>query len=425
MSDPVSRRRFVQSTAAASAVAAVGCSPSLASQAPLVHVRGQETTIKIGLVGCGGRGTGAAENCLASSENVQLTALGDMFPDRIKGSQRTLSKLTGYKVTPESIFTGWDAYKKVVDSGVDLVLFATPPGFRPIHLAYAIQQGKHAFIEKPCAVDPVGVRKVIELGKKAAEKKLAVVAGTQYRHQTSFIETIKRIHDGQIGEVIGGRAYYNAGTLWKRDRKPEMSDMEYQLRMWIYYDWLGGDQPVEQHIHTIDVTNWAMGGNPVRALATGGRQVRVEPEFGNVYDHFTIDYEYPNGRHVMSMCRQMANVDNLVGAYFVGTKGEADVYKAEIKGEKPWKYEGEISIAKAYIQEHADLIASIRNGKPLNECEHVAQSTLTAILGRESAYTGKSISWEDMQKSDLDLSPEKYEFGANTVRPVPKPGTER
>jgi predicted dehydrogenase len=312
-----------------------------------------------------------------------------------------------------------------VDSAVDLVLFATPPGFRPMHFEYAVQQGKHVFLEKPIAVDPVGVRKALETGKKAAAKKLAVVAGTQYRHQTSFIETMKRIHDGQIGEITGGRAYYNAGTLWKRDRKPEMSEMEYQLRMWIYYDWLSGDQPVEQHIHTIDVTDWAMGGHPVSCVATGGRQVRVEPEFGNVYDHFTMDFEYPGGKHVMSMCRQMANVDNHVGAYFIGTKGEADIYKAEIKGEKPWKHNGEISIAKAYVQEHADLIASIRNGKPLNETEHVAHSTLTAILGREAAYTGKSLKWDEVLASELDLSPPKYEFGDNPVRPVPKPGTDR
>jgi len=420
MSDRLSRRNFVK--AGATALAA---STSLACSAPLVHVAGQEQTLKIGLVGCGGRGTGAAENCLNSAENVQITALGDMFPDRIKGAQRTLSKLPGYKVGADNVFTGWDAYKKVVDSAVDLVLFATPPGFRPIHFAYAVEQGKHCFLEKPCAVDPVGVRKVLETGKKAAAKKLAVVAGTQYRHQTSFVETMKRIHDGQIGEVTGGRAYYNAGTLWARTRTPNMTEMEWQLRMWIYYDWLSGDQPVEQHIHTIDVTDWAMGARPVKCVATGGRQVRVEPEFGNVYDHFTMDFEYPGGKHVMSMCRQMANVDNHVGAYFTGTKGEADIYKAEIKGEKPWKFDGEISIAKAYVQEHADLIASIRNGKPLNEAEHVAHSTLTAILGREAAYTGKSLSWADMLKSELDLSPAKYEFGDNPVRPVPKPGTER
>lgn len=417
MSDPITRRDFVKSGASATA--------AFLSTVPLVHAAGQEKTLKIGLVGCGGRGTGAAENCLTSSPNVQLTALGDMFEDRIKGSLRTLKKVEGFKVSDENMFTGWNAYQQVINSGVDLVLFATPPGFRPMHLEAAINAGKHVFIEKPCAVDPVGVRKVIATGKKAAEKGLAIVAGTQYRHQTSFIETIKRIHDGQIGEILGGRAYYNAGTLWKRDRKPEMSDMEYQLRMWIYYDWLSGDQPVEQHIHTIDVTDWAMNARPVKCLATGGRQVRVEPEFGNVYDHFTMDFEYPGGKHVMSMCRQMANVDNYVGCHIIGTKGEADVYKAEIKGEKPWKFDGEISIAKAYVQEHADLIASIRNGKPLNEAEHVAHSTLTAILGREAAYTGKGLKWADMLESDLDLSPEKYAFGPNVVRPVPKPGTER
>ena len=416
MSEPLSRREFVK---AGSSTAA------LLASTPLVYAGGQEATIKIGLVGCGGRGTGAAENCLNSAPNVQIVALGDMFADRIKGSQRTLSKLPGYKVTDENVFSGWNAYQQVINSSADLVLFATPPGFRPMHFAAAVAAGKHVFLEKPIAVDPVGVRKVIETGKQAAAKKLAVVAGTQYRHQTSFMETVKRIHDGQIGEITGGRAYYNAGTLWKRDRKPEMSDMEYQLRMWIYYDWLSGDQPVEQHIHTVDVTDWVMGGPPVKCVATGGRQVRVEPEFGNVYDHFTMDYEYAGGKHVMSMCRQMANVDNHVGAYFIGTKGEADVYKAEIKGEKPWKFEGEVSIAKAYVQEHADLIASIRNGKPLNETEHVAHSTLTAILGREAAYTGKSLKYDDMMKSDLDLSPPALAFGPNPVRPVPMPGNER
>ena len=416
MSDPLSRREFVK---AGSSTAA------LLASTPLVYAGGQEATIKIGLVGCGGRGTGAAENCLSAAPNVQLVALGDMFPDRIKGSQRTLSKLPGYKVSDENVFSGWNAYQQVINSGADLILFATPPGFRPMHFAAAVAAGKHVFLEKPIAVDPVGVRKVLETGKKAAAAKLAVVAGTQYRHQTSFMETVKRIHDGQIGEITGGRAYYNAGTLWKRDRKPDMTEMEYQLRMWIYYDWLSGDQPVEQHIHTVDVTDWVMGGHPASCVATGGRQVRVEPEFGNVYDHFTMDYEYAGGKHVMSMCRQMANVDNHVGAYFTGTKGEADVYKAEIKGEKPWKFDGEISIAKAYVQEHADLIASIRNGKPLNETEHVAYSTLTAILGREAAYTGKSLNYADLMKSELDLSPPKYAFGDNPVRPVPMPGSER
>jgi predicted dehydrogenase len=420
MSDPVTRRDFVKSGTAATA--------TFLSSVPLVHAGGQEQTIKIGLVGCGGRGTGAAKDCLGSAENVQITALGDLFPDKIKGSQRTLSQLPGYKVTDEMSFSGLDAYKKVIDSGIDLVLLATPPGFRAMHFAYAVEKGIHAFVEKPVAVDPVGVRKFIELGKKAKEKKLAVVAGTQYRHQKSFIEVIKRIHDGALGDVVGGRAYYNAGTLWSRARKPEWSDMEWQLRMWIYYDWLSGDQPVEQHIHTIDVTDWAMGARPVRAMGSGGRQVRVEPEFGNVYDHFAIDYEYPGGKHVSSMCRQMANTANHVGCYISGTKGEADLYKATINGldGKPvWKYDGEISIAKAYVQEHTDLVNSIRAKNPLNEAEQVALSTMTAILGREACYTGKVLTWDEMMASDLDLSPPKVEYGPNPVRPVPMPGKER
>jgi predicted dehydrogenase len=316
----------------------------------------------------------------------------------------------------------------MLDAPIDLVLLATPPGFRPMHFAAAVEAGKHTFMEKPCAVDPVGVRKVIETGEKAKAKKLAVLPGTQYRHQVSFIETVKRIHAGEIGQIRSGRAYYNSGTLWDKPRTKGMSEMEWQLRNWLYFDWLSGDQPVEQHIHTIDVTDWVMGAHPVRATATGGRQVRTGDKFGNVYDHFTIDYEYPGGVHVMSMCRQMANVSNHVGAYFEGTKGNAAVYQASLKGingAPDWKYDGEISIGKAYVQEHTDLIKSIRAGQPVNEARRIAETTLTAILGREAAYTGKTLTYDEVMKSDLDLSPEKYEMGDNPVRPVPMPGQER
>ncbi len=379
-------------------------------------------------MGCGGRGTGAAENCLAAAPNVQIIAMADMFPDRLASSRKLLSEKDGYKVKDDMAFTGFDAYKKILDTPIDLVLLATPPGFRPLHFAAAVEAGKHVFMEKPCAVDPVGVRKVIETGERARAKKLAVLPGTQYRHQASFIETIKRVHGGQIGPIRAGRAYYNSGTLWDKPRTKGMSEMEWQLRNWLYFDWLSGDQPVEQHIHTIDVTDWVMNAHPVRAVATGGRQVRTGDKFGNVYDHFTIDYEYPGGVHVMSMCRQMANVSNHVGAYFEGTKGTVAVYQASIKGfggAPDWTYEDEISIGKAYVQEHTDLIKSIRAGQPVNEARRIAESTLTAILGREAAYTGKTVTWEEMVQSDLDLSPEKYEMGDNPVRPVPMPGQER
>ncbi|HYF00524.1 MAG TPA: Gfo/Idh/MocA family oxidoreductase [Planctomycetota bacterium] len=417
----VNRRDFVKTGGALSAAAFM-------SQVPLVYAGGQEQTIRIALVGCGGRGTGAAENCLSAADNVQLVALGDMFKEKVEASAKQLKGNPGFKVVEENFFHGFDAYKKVLQTQADLVLFATPPGFRPMHFAAAVEAGKHVFIEKPCAVDPAGVRKVIETGKKAAEKKLAVVAGTQYRHQTSFMETIKRVHDGMIGDVISGRAYYNTGALWYKERAPGMTEMEWQLRNWLYFDWLSGDHIVEQHIHTIDVTDWVMNSHPVSAVGTGGRAVRTGEQFGNIWDHFTIDYEYPKKAHVMSMARQWANTANHVGAEFQGTKGSVDTYKAEITdldGKRIWKFDGQISIAKAYVQEHTDLINSIRAGKPLNESEQVAHSTLTAILGREAAYTGKKITWQEILESELDLSPEKYEMGDNPVRPVPVPGKPR
>jgi predicted dehydrogenase len=430
MSEKMTRRDFVKSGSAAGAAALAGCSVAPA-EIPMVH-GGQEPTLRIALVGCGGRGTGAAENCLNAAENVQIVAMGDMFPDRLNGAKKSLSAHPGFKVNDTHCFTGLEAYKKVLDTTADLVLFATPPGFRPLHFEAAVAAGKNVFLEKPVAVDPVGVRKVIETGKKAAEKKLGVLSGTQYRHQVSFMETVKRIQDGMIGEILGGRAYYNTGTLWHRERQKDQSDVEWQLRNWIYFDYLSGDHIVEQHIHTIDATDWVMGGHPVKAVATGGRQVRVEEVFGNIYDHFTVDYEYGKGRHVMSMARQIANVANHTGATFIGTKGEVDLYNAVIRdldGKVLWKHPEKPNIGKAYVQEHADLIASIRAGKPINESQRVAESTLTAILGREAAYTGQEIKFDELLASDLDLAPEggmgALKLGPNPVRPVPLPGKLR
>ncbi len=380
--------------------------------------------MKIGLVGCGGRGTGAAEDCLKSAPDVQLVALADMFEDRLKSSREYLEKTKHAGVKIEHIFTGFDAYKRLLEH-VDLVLLCTPPGFRPMHFEAAVEAGKHVFMEKPVAVDPAGVRRVIEAGKKAAEKKLGVVSGTQYRHHKAFIETIRRVHEGAIGTILQGRAYYNTGPLWRHDRKPGQSDMEWQLRNWYYFDWLSGDHIVEQHIHTIDVTDWAMNARPLRASAIGGRQVRTGDEHGNIWDHFCVDYEYPGGVHVMSMTRQMPGA-GYVGAHFVGTLGTAAPYRGEITGPNRWKFEGNAgALGPAYVQEHRDLIESIRAGKPLNESEQVALSSLTAILGREAAYTGKTVSWDEMLKSSLDFSPPKYDFGPLAVRPVPVPGKKR
>jgi predicted dehydrogenase len=397
---------------------------------PAVHPAGQdEATIRVGLVGCGGRGRGALENVLESSSNVQIIGLCDMFEDKIAGARKVMAdkKHPGFKVQDDHCFTGFDGYKRLLDTTIDYVMLCEPPGFRPPHFVDAVAAGKHVFFEKPVAVDPVGVRKVIEAGEKAKEKKLGVLPGTQSRHTKRFIETVRRIHDGQIGDLVEGYIYFNTGYLWERPREPGWSDMEWQIRNWYYFDWLSGDHIVEQHVHQHDATNWVMRANPIRATAVGGRQVRVEPLYGNIYDHFAVDYEYPNGVHVFSMCRQWKGVPGFVACFFRGTKGVAYLHHPQkagsIEGEHPWKYEAAAGKDReGQVQEHADNIAAIRAGRPLNEARRIAESSLVSIMGREAAYTGKVIEWDALMKSDLDLSPPKYEFGPNPVKPVRQAG---
>jgi predicted dehydrogenase len=412
MNDKLSRRDFVKSGSAVTAAVLAG--------APMVHAGGQDT-ITAGVIGCGGRGTGAMENFLDSSPNVRITAMGDMFEDRAKGAFGQLKKSgkEGFKVDEGSIFTGFDAYKKVLDSGVNMVILTTPPGFRPLHFKAAIEAGKHVFFEKPVAVDPVGIRMVIEAGKLAKEKKLAVVAGTQRRHERHYNETIKRIHDGAIGDVVAARAYWNGNKPWARKRQPGWDDMTYQLRNWYNFPWLCGDHIVEQHIHNLDVIQWVMRANPVSAVAVGGRQSYIEEEFGVIYDHFGVDYEYPNGVHVMSMCRHWPNSPGNVSEAVVGTKGKSNCSNT-ITGENAWRAQG--NQKSGYVQEHTDLVESIRKGEPLNEAEQVANSTMVAIMGREAAYTGQQIKWADFMKSDLSLMPEKLELGPLPEPKVPRPG---
>ncbi len=389
--------------------------------------------IKIGLVGCGGRGKGAAVDCLTAAPNIHLIAMADLYEDRLQDARKFLTDPNyprrreapppNVEVDDDHCFVGFDAYKRLIDSGVDVVLLATPPGFRPLQFEACIDAGKHVFAEKPIAVDPVGVRRFIKAGEKAKQKGLAVVAGTQRRHDPEYLETIARIHNGQIGEVTALRAYYNTGFLWVRPRQPGWSDMQYQTTNWYYFDWTCGDHIVEQHIHNLDCMNWVMkDACPVKALGIGGRQVRVGEDWGNIYDHFVIDYEYANGVHMMSMCRQQKGCDGDVSDAVVGATGTANP-RGRIMGKNRWRYQGET--VPPTRQEHTDLIESIRAGKPLNHAERVAFSTLTAIMGRESAYTGKAVTWDEMMKSDLDLSPPKYEFGPLPVRPVPQPGEVR
>ncbi|MBI3854590.1 MAG: Gfo/Idh/MocA family oxidoreductase [Planctomycetes bacterium] len=413
MSNKISRREFVK--------AGSGTAALLAST-PLVYAGGQEQTISVGLIGCGGRGTGAAENCLESSQNVKIVAMGDMFKDRIDGSRRNLSKRDGYKVSDDNVFVGFDAYKRVLDSGVDMVILATPPGFRPIHFAAAVDAGKHIFFEKPVGVDPTGIRKVIEAGKKAKEKKLAVVTGTQRRHQKNYLETIGKIHEGAIGDIVAARCYWNGDTPWVNKRRPEWNDMEYQLRNWYHYTWLCGDHIVEQHVHNLDVMNWVLKSHPLSAVAVGGKQVRTQPEYGCGWDHFGVDFTYPNDVHVLSMCRHWPKSPGNVSEAVVGTKGKSDCAGniTFYNGDPAWKPAG--GGINPYVQEHKDLIASIRSGNLLNEAEQVAHSTLTAIMGREAAYTGQVIKWDEFLASNLDLTPPKYEFGPLPEPPIAVPG---
>lgn len=416
--DGVSRRDFMKQ----SAVATAGLSAGLMASGNYAYAGGTDS-LKIALVGCGGRGTGAANNCVTSSEGVELIAMADLFQDRMEESKKELKERLGdsFQVPPERTFLGFDAYMRVLDTEADLVLFATPPAFRPIHLRAAVEAGKHVFIEKPVATAPTGIRSVMESAKMAEEKGLAIVAGTQRRHDPAYNAAMKRVHDGAIGKVTSGQVYWNQGGLWKHDRKPGMSDMEWQIRNWLYFTWLSGDHIVEQHVHNLDVANWALQSHPVKAIGVGGRQVRTDPSYGHIFDHFAIEFEYPNGARIFSMCRQQEGTPSRVEEYIVGTKGATDGHsQITVNGSTNWTYEGED--VNPYVQEHADLIASIRAGEPLNEGQRVAESVLTAIMGREAAYTGQEIEWDEILNSDLKLVPETFEFGSVPMPDVAAPG---
>jgi predicted dehydrogenase len=411
----ITRRDFIKTSLAASLAAAIPGNLGL-------HAAGSDM-IRIGMIGCGGRATGAAIDCLDAAPGVEVIAMFDLFPDRVDKSLAMLREKhpDKIKVAPDKCYAGFDGYKKVcVLPDVNLIVTAAPPGFRPIHLQAAVEAGKHVFMEKPVAVDPAGVRSVIASSELARSKGLAVVAGTQRRHQARYLELMRRIKDGAIGEVVGGQCYWNQGELWVVKKTPEMSDMEWQCRNWLYFTWLSGDHIVEQHVHNIDVMNWAIGALPVKVMAMGGRQVRTAPEYGNIYDHFAVEFEYPEGVRVQSMCRQIPGCADRIEERIVGTRGSAFGY-GEIKGLEPWKFEGEEM--NPYVQEQTDLIAAIRKGEPLNEGRRIAESTLCAVMGRMSAYTGRAVSWEwAMNNSKLDLTPPKFELGDIPVEPVAVPG---
>ena len=410
-----SRREFLKNSSVAAlgtaALAQLGLNNS-------VYASGDDT-IKVGLIGCGGRGTGAATQALSVNGNVKLTAVGDAFEDNarnvlngVKGGLK--DKSDRVQVAPENIFTGFDAYQKVIDSGVDLVLLATPPGFRPIHFEYAVKAGKNIFMEKPVAVDAPGVRQVLEANKIAKEKKLKVGVGLQRHHQAPYLEAMQRIHDGAIGEIIAMRVYWNGGGVWdpRLKREQAKSEMEYQMRNWYYYNWLCGDHICEQHIHNLDVGNWVKKGYPVKANGMGGRQVRTDKKYGEIYDHHYVEFEYKDGTRMYSQCRHIPNTWNSVSEFVYGTKGTANPGGQVMPTGGPnYSFEGRSK--DPYQVEHDDLAAAIRQGLEYNEADNGAYSTMTSVLGRMCTYSGKEITWDAAIKSDLSLMPKKFAFDAD------------
>jgi predicted dehydrogenase len=431
-----SRRDFLKTAVAGTALAA---NLSLLSN---VHAAGSDT-IKVGVIGCGGRGSGAADDVLHAANNVQIVAIGDAFEWRVKELRDRLQELAAsgemknrgnsVDLPQDRCFAGLDAYEKVIDTQANYIILATPPGFRPVCIQAAVAAGKNIFTEKPVAVDGPGIRKVFEAYEESQKKGLKIAAGTQRRHQTAYLEALKRVHDGQIGQITSLRAYWNGGNIWFRKRSElaqhsmPQTELAYQLHNWYHFLWTCGDHIVEQHVHNLDVCNWAMQAHPVRAVGMGGRTSLPHGnprENGNIFDHHAVDFEYANGVHMLSMCRQINGCDHNVSEAVVGSKGTCltqDRRYYKIEGEKPWSFSGKENAP--YRQEHTDLIECIRNDKPINELKSVAESTLTAILGRTATYTGKPVTWDQVLNSKQNTMPEHLAWDMSIdVPPVPVPG---
>lgn len=409
------------------ATAAVASAAAALDPARCAYAGGGDT-IKVGLVGCGGRGTGAADQALSADPGTTLIAMGDAFADQIEGSLSTL-KAAGVadrvQVPAEHRFAGFDAYKHVIDL-VDVVLLATPPGFRPIHFAYAVEKGKHAFIEKPVAVDGPGLRAFVEAARVSKEKKLCVVNGFCWRYSNPRRETMRRVLAGELGPIRSIETTYNSQGVWdpRRSREQCTSDMEYQMRNWYYYDWLSGDHIVEQAVHGIDTMGWAMNDTlPERCWGVGGRQARTEPKYGNIWDHFSIVYEYPGDVRGYHQCRHWPNTPNHVRDYIHCAGGTADVFGNRLNGETRWRYRGETN--DMYQTEHNEMYAAIRAGKPINNAEQAGSSTLLAIMGRMAAYTGQVVTPEMVMDSQESLVPAHFEWAEAPSRPIPVPGITR
>lgn len=420
-----SRRSFMASAAGAAAL------PAATALSSGLHAGGSDR-LRVGLIGCGGRGTGAASQALNADSGTELVAMADAFDDQLQSSRRRLARSFNKEGQPDRVvvsdnhcFVGFDGYQGVIDNS-DVVLMASTPHFRPRHLRAAIEADKHVFCEKPVAVDAVGVRSVRESVRLAEEKNLSLVSGLCWRYHDGKRATFARIKEGAIGRIVAMQCSYMTGGVWdpRRTREQCSSEMEYQLRNWYYYTWLSGDFNVEQHIHSLDKMLWAMDDEPPQTISgSGGRQVRTDPRYGNIYDHFNVVYEWKNGVKAFARCRHWANCQNEVDDYIYGSDGYADVMAHTIydaDGKVRWKFEGDGG--DMYQIEHDELFAGIRGGRPINNGDYMCKSTLMAIAGRVGAYTGQKLTWEQMLNSQEDLTPDAYEWGDVPVPDVAIPG---
>jgi myo-inositol 2-dehydrogenase/D-chiro-inositol 1-dehydrogenase len=427
-SGPTASRRQFMVGGAAAATALVA--------APFVRTgAAKEAPLRVGVVGTGGRGTGACANALVADPAVELVAMADIGSDRIALSLENLrqhrdlqdeSFQKRIKVTEDATFVGFDGYRRLLELDLSYVILTAPPGFRPLHYAEAVRRGLHVFAEKPVATDPVGCRAIRATAEESRRKGLSSVVGLNYRHDLGVMETVKRVHDGAIGRITSGTILRMGGGLWHRGSDGSWSPLEFQCRNWYYFCWLGGDQIVEQVIHQIDLMNWVMGATPVSALAQGGRLKRTGPLYGNIFDHMSVEFEYPGGVPVHLMCRQWTGCDGRNVNRVIGTLGETD-NRRKILGNAPFEHHPPEDPRKtAVVHEHVELIDSIRKGAARNDLlDFAIDSTLTAIMGRESAYTGRALTWEEISASGLDLFPRTYPTGPPPDRPVALPGTPR
>jgi myo-inositol 2-dehydrogenase/D-chiro-inositol 1-dehydrogenase len=428
ISRPVNRRIFLKSSGAA----VIGSATAFSAFSKPATFGKSSNTLKVGLVGCGGRGTGAASQALSADPDVVLTAMGDIFQDHLDASYNNLLEIhpDKVKVSKENKFIGFDAYKRVIESDVDVVLLTTPPGFRPDHLAAAVDAGKHTFCEKPMAVDAPGVRKLLAAAKKAKEKKLSMVSGYCLRHDYGRQAIFGKVLKGEIGDISTITTVRNGGELWYKTPQPGWTKMENQLRNWYYYNWLSGDFIVEMIVHSLDMMAWAMGDKtPVRATGTGGRQARIDPKFGNIYDHFAIEFEYDNGVKAYNFCRQHNDCSTKDTVEIMGTAGKAfsagDTQQITT-GKKKWQYQGEKN--NMFQTEHDVLFASIRKGEPLNDGEKMANSSMLGIFGRMVAYSGQTLTWHEALNSNQVLGPATDQYSWDLDFPGPdiaRPGVTK